>query len=194
MSIFKEAQLREASKALAVLERYLVVDAKKCTGCSSCMLACSMVHHGVTSLSLSRIQIINDAFGSFPTDIEIAMCRQCDHPECYFACPVQDSAFWIDERTGIKHIHQDQCIGCELCIGACPFTPSRVNFDRDKNIAFKCDLCSNTPYWDSRDGQACVEVCPVKAIRFSVVKPPGYDGYRGNLRGKGWAKLDLAVD
>jgi len=31
---------------------YLLVDIKKCQGCASCMLACSLVHEGVESLSL----------------------------------------------------------------------------------------------------------------------------------------------
>ena len=38
---------------------YLLVDTKKCQGCISCMLACTLVHEGVENPSLSRIQIIH---------------------------------------------------------------------------------------------------------------------------------------
>lgn len=173
---------------------YLLIDPKKCTGCCSCMLACSLVHEGVSSLSLSRIQILDDAFGSFPTDIEVAMCRQCDNPECYLACPLQDEALCIDEETGVRYIDEEKCNGCKLCIEPCIFKPSRISFNVDKNVAVKCDMCQNTPYWDSQGKQACVEVCPTRAIKFTTAKPIGDSGYKVNLRGEGWAALDLPTD
>src|SRR5512146_2449096 len=61
---------------------YLVYDSKKCAGCTTCMLSCSLTHYGVQSLSLSRIQIMQDSFGKFPTDIKMAPCRQCKTPVC----------------------------------------------------------------------------------------------------------------
>ena len=69
-------QLHPASKG------YLVYDSKKCIGCTTCMLSCSLVHYGEQSLSLSRIQIIQDSFGKFPDDLQIAPCRQCVTPPC----------------------------------------------------------------------------------------------------------------
>jgi len=77
------------------------------------MLACSLVHEGESALSLSRIQILDDAFGSFPTDIEIAMCQQRENPECYLACPFQDGALCIDEKTGVRYINEKECTGCQ---------------------------------------------------------------------------------
>lgn len=173
---------------------YLLVDTEKCTGCCSCMLACSLVHEGESGYALSRIQIYNDAFGAFPTDVEIATCQQCDNPECYLACPLKDEALCIDERTGVRYINGDQCTGCKLCIEACRLSPSRINFNPDGNIAIKCDLCHNVPYWDGKGKQACVEVCPVNAIKFTHVKPLGSIGYKVNLRGEGWKKLGLPTD
>ena len=66
---------------------YLLVDIKKCQGCASCMLACSLVHEGVESLSLSRIQIIQNSFEAFPDDVTVEQCRQCVDPACVEACP-----------------------------------------------------------------------------------------------------------
>lgn len=186
--------MAEANKSVPSSKGYLLVDTKKCTGCCSCMLACSLAHEGKSSLSLSRIQILDDAFGSFPTDIEIAVCHQCETPECYLACPLQDEALCIDEQTGVRYINEDECTGCGDCMEACTFNPSRISFDSDRNIAIKCDLCQNTPYWDSQGKQACVEVCPVKAIKFTTTKPAGHEGYQVNLRGVGWAKLGLPTD
>ena len=42
---------------------YLVYDSKKCAGCTTCMLSCSLVHYGFQSLSFARIQIMQDSFG-----------------------------------------------------------------------------------------------------------------------------------
>lgn len=51
---------------------YLLVDTKKCQGCMTCMLACSLVHEGFESLFLARIQIVQNPFASFPNDINAA--------------------------------------------------------------------------------------------------------------------------
>jgi hypothetical protein len=48
----------------------------------------------------------------------------------------------------------------------------------------KCDLCIDTPYWSKKGGpdgqQACVSVCPAKALKLVHEPPPqtdvnGYD-------------------
>lgn len=189
-------QAQEGKEKLVIPESrgYLLVDTKKCAGCGSCMLACSLVHEGQSNLSLSRIQIIDDAFGSYPTDIDIAMCRQCVEPACYLACPLKDKALYIDKKTGARAINEKECVGCMECINACYFTPPRICFNAEKDVAVKCDLCQNTPYWNSKGKQACVEVCPQNAIKFSATKPVGYKGYNVNLRGKGWAALGLPTN
>lgn len=176
-------------------EGYLFVDPKKCTGCSSCMLACSTAHFGRTSLALASIQILDDPFGSFPTDIELAMCRQCLDPQCVIACPT--GAMHIDQdHHNVRRSDQEACIGCRKCIRACPFTPSRIRYDENRKKAVKCDLCKETPYWNVEGKQACIEICPVGAIVFSndPPKPIGPDGYIVNLRGPGWAKMGLPLE
>jgi protein NrfC len=173
---------------------WLVVDHKKCAGCGTCMLACSLVHEGKSNLSLARIQIMGDSFGSFPTDIQMAVCRQCDDPKCYEACPIKGTALVIDPTTGVRYIDEEQCIGCKACIPACHFSPSRISWDQGRKVALKCDMCRTTPYWDSQGKQACVEACPMKAIKFTTEKPIGEGGYEVNLRGDGWAQLGLPTD
>ena len=59
----------EGVAVIPVSKGYLLVDTKKCAGCMSCMLACSLVHEGKENLSLSRIQVIQNPFGGFPDDL-----------------------------------------------------------------------------------------------------------------------------
>jgi len=180
-------------------EGYLVVDRKKCAGCIACMLACSLVHEGKTNLSLSRIQIVQNTWGRFPEDIQLAICRQCVTPECVEACPID--AMYVDAANGnIRTVDESLCNGCQVCIDGCPYKPSRVIWNHDENVAMKCDLCANTPYWSEKGGpygrQACVEICPMRAIRLvnEVPEQEGDAGYDVNLRNEHWGWLGYPTD
>jgi protein NrfC len=180
---------------------YLLVDIKKCQGCASCMLACSLVHEGVESLSLSRIQIMQNPFESFPDDLTIEQCRQCVDPPCVKECPT--GALSVNPEHGnVRMVDKGKCIGCGTCYEVCPYTPSRSVLAADKDFdgeekSRKCDLCANAPYhWDEAGGgpdgkQACVEICPVGAIKFTkkIPKQEGNSGYKVNLRGRNWGFL-----
>ena len=185
---------------------YLLVDIKKCQGCVSCMLACSLVHEGVESLTLSRIQILQNPFEAFPDDLTIEQCRQCVEPACVEACPV--GALTVNPKYGnVRMAERSKCIGCGACFEACPYIPSRAVVTADEQYngrlkSRKCDLCANTPYhWDDAGGGpdgklACVEVCPVGAIKFTREIPvqQGEIGYKVNLRGTSWQRLGYPVD
>jgi protein NrfC len=119
---------------------YLLVDIEKCQGCASCMLACSLIHEGVEGLSLSRIQIMQDSFASFPDDLSIEPCRQCVDPACVKGCPT--GALKADARYGnVRMVDKETCIGC--CVAVCPvgaimFTKEIPKQDGDRG--YKVDL------------------------------------------------------
>jgi protein NrfC len=191
--------LRNGIAAIPASEGYLLVDTKKCQGCLTCMLACSLSHEGKESLSLSRIQILQNPFEGFPDDLDISQCRQCVDPKCVEACPT-DALFVDKEHGNIRRIDETKCIGCESCIEACPYTPSRSIWDGDEEHALKCDLCLDTPFWNQEGGpggkQACVELCPLGALKLTKEIPDqqGDKGYNVNLRGPGWRKLGFSAD
>ena len=175
---------------------YLVYDSKKCIGCTTCMLSCSLVHYGEQSLSLSRIQIIQDSFGKFPDDLQIAPCRQCVTPPCVINCP-EDAAYVDTENGNVRRIDEEKCVGCQTCLEMCPQQPHRTVWNHIKGVATKCDLCIDTPYWNEKGGvngkQACVESCPMKAIQFVQITPDQKEteGYDVNLRNEHWLNLGL---
>jgi protein NrfC len=72
---------------------------------------------------------------------------------------------------------------------------------RDGPRAAKCDLCATAEHhWDPVGGgpqgiQACVAVCPVKAIKFTDVVPrQAASGYNVNLRDESWGRLGYPTD
>ncbi len=195
--LVKGIMLPDEVFAIPASEGYLLVDTMKCAGCASCMLACSLVHSGESSVSLSRIQVLNNVFEAFPGGIVQQQCRQCPFPSCVDACPT--GAMHVDKEHGnVRMVDEAKCIGCERCINACPFTPSRVQWNPEERHAQKCDLCANTPFMTEEGGpggaQACVAVCPTRAISFTKDLPiQGDDGYQVNLRKDmaAWATLGL---
>ncbi len=192
---------KTGDKKVAVSDGYLLVDVRKCQGCISCMLACSLVNEGLQNPTLSRIQILQNPFEKFPGDLTIEQCRQCVDPACVEACP--EDALTANAAFGnVRVVDKKKCTGCGSCVDACPYTPKRLIVIEDEKFnqdlkSRKCDLCANAPYhWDEKGGgpdgkQACVEVCPVGAITFTSQIPvqEGDNGYKVNLRDENWLKL-----
>ena len=162
--------------------------------------AISTVHEGNINLSRSRIQILQNSFENWPTDISLSQCRQCKNSQCVKACP---KAMYVDTENGnIRLVDRTKCIGCGRCVAVFPYEhrkpimrPGKDNKNGDK--AIKCDLSVNTPYHGESCGvgpegkQACVEVCPVGAIPFTSKMPlqTGDSEYDVNLRNLDWGLI-----
>jgi protein NrfC len=177
-----------AKPSYAASTGYIVYDSRLCFGCQSCMFACSMTHEGEANPSLSRIQIIRDApsFTKYPYDVVMSVCRQCVSPLCVQNCPT--GACHVDEAKGnVRMIDQSKCVGCKRCINSCPQRPHRTVWNPVKKKSTKCDLCSDAPFWSQQGGpggkQACVEICPAKALKLVKEAPSQLDvaGYDVNL-------------
>jgi Fe-S-cluster-containing dehydrogenase component len=113
------------------------------------MAVCSLYHDGVVCPDLARIQVIAPALKIF--EAEGYTCKQCEGPECLYVCPTK--ALNIDPKTGARVIDAAKCIGCRLCMQACPQYPNTpIRYDASTKKCVKCDLCGGDPL--------CVKFCP----------------------------------
>ena len=113
------------------MTRYgMVIDKKKCIGCNTCAIACKSENGVPDDVWWNRIltegEGVDVPFGEFP-HCSIGYlpmnCQHCENPACVKVCPV--GATWEDSDTGIVRQDYDKCIGCRMCMSACPYTGVR---------------------------------------------------------------------
>lgn len=114
-------------------------------------------------------------------------CHQCEKPPCVKVCPVRTT---YRDPDGVVVIDYNWCIGCRMCMGACPYWARRFNWGspnlpkkemnpdthylgnrpRMVGVVEKCHFCLQR----SRKGRytACIEVCPVGARKFGNLLDP----------------------
>ena len=142
---------RELQQAIGHVSR----NVETCAGCRTCEAVCSLSHEGVVSPALARTWIVDYILEG--RRIEGYTCNQCKGPECWYACPPK--ALSIDKATGARVIDPEKCIGCKLCMEACPQYPNTpIRYDAEREICIKCDLCGGDPL--------CVKFCPEGSLHF----------------------------
>jgi molybdopterin-containing oxidoreductase family iron-sulfur binding subunit len=108
-----------------------------------------------------------------------APCNQCENAPCVNVCPV---AATYHTPEGIVLIDEHRCIGCRMCLAACPYQRRFFNWGEPelppeaKNIPYtpefpvggikgtaaKCTFCVHLLRQDK--APACVTGCPMKAV------------------------------
>ena len=132
-----------------------------CFGCHACEVACQQENElpaGLKWLSVKQVgpKHVN---GKLVMDFIPMTCMHCAKPPCMDVCPVEAITKGTD---GIVRISRDLCIGCGVCLQACPFGAPRFNPDTD--VVEKCNLCADRV--EKGFLPACVQACPAGAILF----------------------------
>jgi molybdopterin-containing oxidoreductase family iron-sulfur binding subunit len=185
----------------------MVIDAGACIGCRQCVYACIeennigresniqwlrvfAMEHGTTNMDTGDLYYEDaplDDKWYLPTQ-----CMQCENPPCVDVCPIR--ATWQDP-DGIVVIDYDKCMGCRICMAACPYWARHYNWKepdvpanevnpkggtygipfanepiRPIGVVEKCTFCNHR----TREGlnPRCVEECPMGARHFGDFNDP----------------------
>lgn len=84
-------------------------------------------------------------------------CMHCGTPACKEVCPT--NAISKRAEDGLVLVNPDLCIGCKMCLMACPF--GIPQFGKNGKMQ-KCNFCLER----LEEGllPACVNVCPARAL------------------------------
>jgi len=170
----------------------LIVDLRKCVGCTSCQVSCKMENAVPLGKFRSKVDIA-DA-GEYPKAKRYffpKICNQCDEPPCILPCPVKGATY--KREDGVVLVNWELCIGCGRCIPACPYgarfvhphirvknDPAKYAKDvpevkgkkaQDLRVVDKCDFCSHLLAAGIEE-PACVRNCMGQARTFGDMNDP----------------------
>ena len=172
----------EARKGIANKKFVMVIDLAKCDGCKKCTEACQEMHFTESDREWIKVFKMKDADATAPYYFP-KPCFHCDNPPCTKVCPVNAT---FKRQDGIVLIDNERCIGCRMCMAACPYSTRFFNWSHPApaqtaaigNIPYspeqsvprrmgtveKCDFCPDM----IRHGKmpACATTCPMNAIYF----------------------------
>ena len=194
------ASRSESPKATGLKARRwaMVVDSAKCRAdCTDCFTACHNAHN-VPDIGNPKEEVkwiwserfdhvfhaeshahIPEAMRTRPIPI---LCNHCDNPPCVRVCPTGAT---FRRPDGIVMMDSHRCIGCKICLAACPYGARSINFrnprpfirklnpdfpTRSKGVIEKCNFCEERLAKGILP--ACVMACEEKALVFGDVEDP----------------------
>jgi protein NrfC len=141
----------------------------RCIGCRLCVKACITTNHvpdyGWRTLVLDRED--PQAVGQKREFVPV-LCNQCNNPPCVRACPVR--ATYKDKTNGIVMMDNKKCIGCKICMIACPYDARY--FNEEKSAIDKCDFCFASRLSRGERNVACSVECPADVRVFGDLSNP----------------------
>ena len=172
----------------------MVIDLNRCIGCRTCAVACKQANNVPEGIFWNHVYTLggdspDTAGGSYPNVTMKWMpmsCQHCENPACVKVCPV--GATYKDKGTGVVRQDYDKCIGCRMCMAACPYTGVRsFNWEEpkyaievamgdkespkhQKHTVEKCTFC-----WQrlaAGETPACMMLCPGRARYYGDLDNP----------------------
>jgi molybdopterin-containing oxidoreductase family iron-sulfur binding subunit len=172
----------------------MVIDTKRCVGCHTCAVACKSTNNVPDNIWWNRVNTVGGEVPDSPSGVypNLRMefltlaCQHCENPACTRVCPV--GATYKREDDGVVIQDYEKCIGCRMCMAACPYTGVRsFNWEEpkysidvvvgdvsvpkhQKHVVEKCTFCAHR--LTRGDEPACIEVCPGRARFFGDLNDP----------------------
>ena len=141
-------------------------DKQRCVGCRACEVACQIWND--SNQTVKWRGVTSAMRGTYPdiTSVNVSLaCMHCGDAPCVKACPRQ--ALSKKEESGTVVVNQQKCMGCMLCLWACPFGAPQLGINGKME---KCTFCEDRPQGMKR---ACEEICPTQAIISGPVEELG---------------------
>ena len=140
-----------------------VVNRDQCTGCFSCMYACSRMqhNHGGAEKAALRVYPRTGVEGAF----SLRACAACEEPDCVAVCP--NGALTATPGGGLR-LERELCIHCRKCVRGCKI--SALRWDWEEKFPIPCVHC----------GQ-CVKYCPNGV--FAMKERESQNTHSQNVRG-----------
>ena len=165
------------------MTRYgMAIDTTRCVGCNNCSMICKIENNLSDGIWWNRSMTDGGDYeytprGTYPDGLYLRYltlaCQHCENPACVKVCPV--GATYKDADTGVVRQDYDKCIGCRMCMAACPYTGVRsFNWEEpkyfldfavgdpdvpkhQKHTVEKCTMCWHRLARGERP--ACAEIC-----------------------------------
>jgi Fe-S-cluster-containing dehydrogenase component len=149
------------------MKKTLVIDLDRCIGCYTCEVACKQENGVALGLAWTKVLTVGPN-GHYP-DMQMyflpTVCQECVDPPCVKVCPTGAS---YQRQDGIVLIDKAKCIGCQLCMKACPY--GARSFNKATKVVEKCTLCLHLQ--EVGEQPACVKNCVAKARLFGDIDDP----------------------
>lgn len=170
--------LREAPGGALPARYVMVLDLDKCIGCGKCTAACIIDRFVPKGQEWIKVFKVKDEEQEHHF---VRPCQQCQNPPCVNVCPV-GASFKRDD--GVVLIDNTICIGCRMCMAACPYHARYFNWEEPehtpeelehtyspeqpwpqiKGTPAKCDFCVD--HAEHGHIPLCAKACPTGTIYY----------------------------
>lgn len=187
----------------------MAIDLGRCIGCHACSVACKSANNLPNTIWWNRVLTVggdqlDTASGTYPNNKKYFLsvnCQHCDNPSCVKSCPT--GATYKRKEDGIVIQDYDKCIGCRMCMVACPYNARSFNWSKPEyyadhalgdidapvhqyNVVEKCTFCVNRIAKNEKP--ACMELCPGRARFWGDLDDPGSEVSKV-IKGRSYVKL-----